>query len=91
VVTKEEDLLMSAKDPDNVAASDVLVEVDAATGATTTRGAMGFSKVFGLSASFGFLFGVTQAGEVIEVDPATGTSTLLFDTDNFFNGAANGD
>ena len=26
-----------------------------------------------------------------EVDPATGTSTLLFDTDNFFNGAANGD
>jgi hypothetical protein len=91
VFTKTGDLLMSAKDPDQPNASDVLVEINTTTGATTTRGSIGFSRVFGLSDSFGFLFGVTQAGEVIELDAATGQGTLLFDTDVFFNGAANGD
>ncbi len=96
VVTKQEDVLMSAKDPDNAAADDRLVLVNSATGATNDVGSIGFKKVFGLSASFDFLFGVTADGDVIEIDRETGDGALLFRaTDNGaairFAGAANGD
>ena len=90
VVTKEEDLLMSAKLSTGTA-NDRLVQIDAATGATTDIGSIGFRRVFGLSASFGFLFGVTVEGQIIEIDRATGAGVLLFDTNVGFNGAANGD
>ena len=93
VATKEEDLLMSAKNPSAVGDPDVLVQIDSATGATTDIGSIGFVKVFGLSASFGFLFGVTDAGQVIEIERDTGVGTLLLTTSPVvrFNGAANGD
>lgn len=100
VFTKTGDLLMSIKNPDNADADDVLVEIDVETGSTTVIGSIGFRRVFGLSASFNGLFGVTQAGEVIEINPNTGAGTLLFlpappagvSGDHiFFNGAANGD
>jgi hypothetical protein len=89
VVTKEEDLLMSARD--DASPTDILVEITAATGATTTVGPIGFSGVFGLSASFDFLFGVTELGEVLLIDRDTGAGELLFDTGFVFFGAANGD
>lgn len=96
VVTKEEDVLMSAKDPSNPTDPDVLVLVDSSTGATTDVGSIGFAKVFGLSASFGLLFGVTVDGNVLEIDRNTGTGTNLFIAEDAgqpirFGGAANGD
>ena len=91
VVTKEEDLLMSAKLPGGAGGDDILVQIDSENGGTTDIGSIGFPKVFGLSASFGFLFGVTEGGEVLQIDRDTGAGTLLFDTAERFNGAANGD
>jgi hypothetical protein len=92
VFTKTGDLLMSAKRPSEPDAADVLVEINRETGATTTRGSLGFARVFGLSDAFGFLFGVTRAGEVLLIDPTDGSAELLFTTPDAiaFAGAANG-
>lgn len=56
---------------------DVLVRLDAATGAGTTIGDIGFSGVYGLTAAWGYLFGVTSSGQLIEIDPGTGEGTLV--------------
>jgi hypothetical protein len=91
VVLKNDDLLMSARgltrdDP------DVLVAVDAVTGAPTLIGEIGFAAVFGLSASFDWLFGTTRGGDVLLIDANTGAGTLLFnDPERELWGAANAD
>jgi hypothetical protein len=90
VFTKEGDLLMSAKNPEAPDASDVLVQINRSTGATTPRGALGFAKVFGLSDAFGSLFGVTRNGEVLRIDASSGAAELLWTTSIPFAGAANG-
>lgn len=99
VTLKDDSLLMTAPDPDTPydpndprARRDVLVYVDSFSAETRLIGAVGFAKVYGLSASFDHLFGVTDFGEVIEIDPLTGAGTLLFvDPELRFWGAANGD
>lgn len=93
VFTKTGDLLMSIRSPISLTAPDTLVEVDVETGATTTIGPMGQKNVYGLSASFGFLFGVNSDGRILRIEAATGASTVVFTTPTTvrFNGAANGD
>jgi hypothetical protein len=91
VVLKNDDLLMSARglefgDP------DVLVAVNATTGAPTLIGSIGYERVYGLSASFDWLFGTTLNGEVLLIDPSTGAGDVLFiDAEREFWGAANAD
>lgn len=91
VQTKDDSLYMTAPDPDDDS-QDLLVYVESSTAATTSIGATGFDKVFGLSASWGRLYGVTDQGEVIQIDRQTGQGTLLFSAPTLrFWGAANGD
>jgi hypothetical protein len=93
VVDKGQHVFMSSPDPDTHATTgDLFVLIDPLTAAPTLVGAIGFPHVFGLSASFGFLFAVTKEGHVLQIDPGTGAGTLLFTkTGTQFFGAANGD
>ncbi|MBN2357841.1 MAG: hypothetical protein JXR83_00210 [Deltaproteobacteria bacterium] len=91
VQTKDDSLYMTAPNPADMS-KDLLVYVDSHTAATHSIGATGFGEVYGLSASFGFLFGVTDFGDVIEIDRSTGAGRLLFHSSGLrFWGAANGD
>jgi hypothetical protein len=72
--------------------NDLLVYVDSRDATTRALGAMGASAVYGLSASFGYLFGLTNEGKVLLVNPDNGATQELFRRrDVRFWGAANGD
>jgi hypothetical protein len=89
VVLKDDSLLMSARGEDG---SDLLVYIDSQSAQTRVIGDIGFPGVYGLSASWNGLFGVTDAGKVLVIDPDTGAGRLLFEqADTRFWGAANGD
>ena len=99
VTLKDDSLLMTAPDPDTqfdpenpYARHDLLVYIDSNTAATRLIGDTGFGKIYGLSASFDLLFGVTDNGKVLQIDSSTGAATQLFEDANIrFWGAANGD
>ncbi|MFT4703673.1 MAG: hypothetical protein ACI81R_001365 [Bradymonadia bacterium] len=73
VVDKNDVLFMTATG----VGGDDLVVLDTATGAGRLIGGVGFDGVYGLTATYGFMFGFTGSGEVIEIDPNTGTGRLL--------------
>ncbi|RMH37513.1 MAG: hypothetical protein D6689_20975 [Deltaproteobacteria bacterium] len=56
--------------------NNVLLTVDTATGAATPVGPIGFGGVFGCAVANNKVYAFTRAGEVIEIDPATGAGTL---------------
>jgi hypothetical protein len=88
VVLKDDSLLMTAPGDDG----DILVYVDSRDASTRPIGAIGSIKVYGLSASFGYLFGVTDEGRVLLIDANTGAGEELFRREDLrFWGAANGD
>jgi hypothetical protein len=68
---------------------DVLMSIDltATPLAVTTVGSTGQSSVFGLAAYEGVLYGFTFAGDVLGIDTATGSSTVLAKPGNTFYGA----
>ena len=43
-------------------------------------GATGFEKIYGLSASFGYLFGVTDEGRIWLIDANTGEASVFVST-----------
>jgi hypothetical protein len=57
--------------------SDLLVKVNTATGVATRVGATGRSGVWGLAYAGSRVIGFTTAGEILKIDPVTGTTTLL--------------
>ncbi len=70
------------------AESDTLLSIDLGTLETSLIGSTGFADVYGL-ASFGErLFGYTNQGQVLEIDPSTARSTLLATTGLKFLGAS---
>jgi hypothetical protein len=74
VLNKQDTLYMTSKaDGEN----DTLVLVDGATGVGTAVGNTGFRHVFGLTAGWGKLFGLTSSGELIEINTQTGAGTLI--------------
>ena len=79
VALKNDSVLMTARDPANAEANDFLVHVDSTTAQTTLLGDTGHSKIFGLSASFDYLFGVTEDAKILKINEETGESTLLLD------------
>ena len=88
VVLKDDSLLMTA--PSDY--GDILVYVDRRDATPRVLGTTGFDKVYGLSASFGYLFGVTDEGRVLLLDSTTGEAEELFRRDDLrFWGAANAD
>ena len=68
VVLKDDSLLMTA--PSDY--GDILVYVDRRDATPRVLGTTGFEKVYGLSASFGYLFGATDEGRVLLIDANTG-------------------
>jgi hypothetical protein len=51
---------------------DDLVIVDPATGTTSMRGEIGVGHIYGVGYSGGLLYGFTDAGQVLEIDPSNG-------------------
>ena len=68
---------------------DCLVRVDTATGRGTFLGVLSHDRVYGLTSAWGFMFGLTSSGELLNIDPVEGTSTLIGNLDELrFFGAA---
>jgi hypothetical protein len=67
--------------------SDVLVSVHAPSGQATLIGETGFDSIWGLAYWGGLLFGFTDGGEFLTIDPDTGQGTLVESTGNSFWGA----
>ena len=93
VVLKNGSLLMTARNlAEPFDGPDELVFIDRFTGATTPIGTTGFQGIYGLSASWDILFGVTRNGEILRINTETGVAELLFADDTLlFYGAANAD
>lgn len=71
---------ISDKQPggDSAAMNNVLLRVDTQTGRATPVGTgIGFGKVFGVAYFNGRVMAFTEAGEIVEIDRATGRGNLL--------------
>lgn len=69
--------------------TDGLVRVDPATGTTTSIGAIGrLGEVFGLAYADGNLYGFTQLGERLTIDPSTAAITSTLTVEGQWFGAA---
>ncbi|MBC7386555.1 MAG: hypothetical protein H7301_10410 [Cryobacterium sp.] len=66
---------------------DDLVRINPTTGKTDRIGSIGFSAVYGLGYANGKLYGFTEAGQVIQIDIASGRGTLAAQTGVSFYGA----
>jgi len=57
--------------------NNVLMQVDVATGHATAIGPTGHANVWGVAYANGHVIGFDTAGEILQIDPATGASTVL--------------
>jgi len=59
--------------------SNILAQIDLTTGAVTQMGPSGYPKLFGVSFAAGKVIGFTHdgTGNVIEMDPTTGTGAIF--------------
>jgi hypothetical protein len=67
--------------------NNVLLRVNVATGVATAVGPIGYGNVWGLAYSNTRVIGFTTAGEILQIDPATGAGTLLANKGIAFWGA----
>ena len=67
--------------------SDAIVSVDLTTLGATVVGTTGFTCIYGLAAYGTSLFGFTCKGEVLSIDPATASTTLITGAGEMFYGA----
>ncbi len=74
VVNKRDSLFMTSKAEDQ---PDTLVLVNRMTGEGVELGSVGFSRVFGLTAGWDALYGLTSEGQLITLDSRTGQGTLV--------------
>ncbi len=74
VVNKDNSLYMSS---DNSFNGDLLVLIDGHTGRAQTVGPIGYRAVYGLTAAWGKMYGLTDSGQLIDIDVATGQGTLV--------------
>lgn len=66
---------------------NVLIRVDTATGAATAIGGTGKAEVWGLAYAKSKVIGFTTAGQILVIDPATGSSTVTATKNVVFWGA----
>ena len=76
VINKDNSLFMTSRLRDSET-TDRLVVLNPATGTPTIVGDTGFDKIFGLAFAWGNLFGFTDQGEVLLIDPYTADTELL--------------
>jgi hypothetical protein len=67
--------------------TDVLVQVNAGSGTATIIGETGFVEIWGLAYWAGQIFGFTNGGQFVTIDPDTGQGTLQEQTSYQFWGA----
>jgi hypothetical protein len=89
VVNKGDVLFMTSKQDDPNLPDD-LIKIDRTNNTTEKIGTTSHSRIFGLTAAWGKLFGLTANGELIEIDQRTGASTLIekFDGRVFYGAAS---
>ena len=75
VIDKNDVLYMSSRNADR--SLDYLARIDASTGDGALIGPTGFSRIYGITAAWGYLFGLTVAGELLQIDTNTGAAELL--------------
>lgn len=75
VIDKNDVLYMSSRNAERT--EDSLVLVDAETGDASMIGPTGYRGIFGLTAAWGYLFGMTSSGELLLIDRGTGAAELL--------------
>ncbi|MFW5967448.1 MAG: MopE-related protein [Persicimonas sp.] len=86
VINKDNSLYMSSNHNLN---EDTLVLIDAETGDANSVGDISYSSVYGLTAAWGRMYGLTGSGELIEIDQSNGEGELIHTfSDITFNGAA---
>lgn len=91
VVNKGNSLFMTSKpDEQGSERNDELVSIERNTNTTSVVGLTNHRRIYGLTAAWGRLFGVTSNAELIEINQGTGESTLLkqFNNVGTFFGAA---
>lgn len=69
VVDKGDTLFMTSKHDDS---QDHLVRIDQMDGSGTLIGPIGTRKIFALTSAWGKLYGLTDQGEVLTINPSTG-------------------
>lgn len=74
VVNKRDTLFMTSKQDGQ---SDKLVQVSRQSGQGSAIGDIGYDSVFALTAAWGTLYGLTNDGELIEINQNTGAATLV--------------
>jgi hypothetical protein len=74
VVNKDNTLLMASR---HRTGTDTIIRINGATAEATEVGDIGVTSVFGLTAAWGTLYGLTSRGELIEIDESTGAGRLL--------------
>lgn len=89
VVNKGDVLFMTSKQDDPNLPDD-LIKIDRTNNTTEKIGTTNHARIFGLTAAWGKLFGLTAGGELIEIDQRTGESTLIekFDGRVFYGAAS---
>jgi hypothetical protein len=87
VVDKADTLFMTS---DHLDDTDVLVRIDSATGVASEVGQIGTDRIYGLTAAWGFMFGVTSAGELVEINSITGEGEVIhvFEGKRWFGAAS---
>ena len=87
VVNKSNTLYMTSSDSDTP--GDDLVLVDAATGAGTVVGNLEVGRIYGLTAAWGYMFGFTADGRVLQINESEASAVQLHHfTERVFYGAA---
>ena len=84
VVNKNNSFYMTSSAP----ATNDLIYVDPSTMKGVLVGNTGFSGIWGLTAAFGKLYGLTSAGQLLLIDPSTAETVELHDFPISFYGAA---
>jgi|SRR5690554_1867640 len=77
VITKGDLLYMSSSSTAGINPKDDLVQINGGTGEPTKVGNIGFSGVYALTAAWDNLYGLTGAGDLIEIDSQTGQGRLI--------------
>ncbi|MCA9563122.1 MAG: putative metal-binding motif-containing protein [Myxococcales bacterium] len=86
VINKDNSFFMSHRADNDSVSPDTLVQVDGEDAHATQVGVMTHNGVFGLTAAWGILFGVTKSGHLLRIDEITGQAQLLHTFQDFGEG-----
>jgi sugar lactone lactonase YvrE len=87
VINKRDTLYMTSK---HIETEDTLLTVQADNAVASELGPMGFDRVFGLTAAWGNLYGLTFTGDLIEINSVDGAARLVhtFEDISWFGAAS---